>query len=217
MAFIHRSYINEHEEVRDHNERLEFIGDAVLGLLVTEYLYHHYLQEREGRLSYLRSCLVDASACARYIESLRLEEFLLVGRGETLFGNKRQRSSLHADLFEALIAAIYLDGGIAAASRFFFGKCLAEVERTLSNPEANWKALLQDYCQRQHHNMPAYRLLKESGPDHQKTFVVEVAVHDEPLAEGKGSSKKEAQQEAAKNGVLKLVEMGCINLDFASF
>lgn len=207
LAFIHRSYVNEHEEVGQHNERLEFIGDAVLGLLSSDYLYHHYPQISEGRLSHLRSCLVDGTACAQFIVQLDIDQYLLVSRGE-LLSSGRQKLSLRSDLFEAILAAIYLDGGLAAASSFFFGLFRDQIDAILAAPEANWKAIIQDYGQRTYQEMPQYRLLEESGPDHSKRFSVSVSLGGHLLAEGEGPSKKQAQQQAAKQAVEKLVEEG---------
>lgn len=206
LAFVHRSFINEHRDlVASHNERLEFLGDAVLGVLVAEHLYRERPETPEGELSHLRSRLVQATACAIYVDQLNIAEYVMLGRGEQL-STGRGRESIHADLFEAVIGAIFIDGGIAAARAFLFGKFHDVVDRLLTEPERNWKAELQDYAQRTHKEPPTYSVLSESGPDHGKQFVVAVAIKGEELGTGEGASKKEAQQAAAEAAMKKREE-----------
>jgi ribonuclease-3 len=200
LAFVHRSYLNENRSLSQHNERQEFLGDAVLGLLIAEYLYTHYPQTPEGELSFLRSRLVEAGACARYVQVLHLESHLLLGRGERLNDGKGRHSIL-ADFFEALIGAIYLDGGMEAARRFLFEKFHSVIDTILAAPWHNWKALLQDLCQKTYQETPTYTVLDASGPDHSKNFTVAVAIRGHVLGSGSGSSKKEAQQSAAAEGL----------------
>ena len=207
LAFVHRSFINENRDlVATHNERLEFLGDAVLGLLVAEHLYRTQPETPEGELSHLRSRLVQASACASYIDQLSVADHLMLGRGEQL-STGRGRESIHADLFEAIIGAIFLDGGIEAARAFLFGKFHDALEQLLHQPERNWKAELQDFAQRTHKEPPSYTVLSESGPDHSKRFVIGVSIKGEELGTGEGASKKEAQQAAAE-AALKTLEGG---------
>lgn len=202
LAFIHRSFTNENREVIDrHNERLEFLGDAILGLVVSDFLYSHLPDHPEGELSYLRSRLVEASACALYLQKMNLERFLMVGKGESMNEGKG-RGTILADLFEAIVGAIYLDGGIEAARRFFFDHFQGEVTSILEKPDRNWKAELQDYCQKKYQKPPEYIIVKEEGPDHLKTFYIQVQLGQTPLGSGKGSSKKEAEQGAAEAAVL---------------
>lgn len=200
LAFIHRSYINEHREVAQHNERLEFLGDSILGLLAAEYLYHYFPDYPEGELSYLRSRLVEASSCGNYVQKMDLSKYLLLGKGEKM-NDGRGRESILADLFEAIIGAVYLDGGIEAAKKFLFENFSHEIESTIATPLANWKALLQDYCQKKYQQPPCYRVLEESGPDHNKKFVIAVMVADKEYGRGVGASKKEAQQSAAAHAL----------------
>lgn len=202
LAFIHRSFTNENRDVIDrHNERLEFLGDAILGLVVSDFLYTHLPDHPEGELSYLRSRLVEASACTRYLQKVDLERFLMVGKGESMNEGKG-RGTILADLFEAIVGAIYLDGGIEAVRRFFFDHFKGEVLSIIEKPHRNWKAELQDYCQKNYQKPPEYEVLKEEGPDHLKIFFIEVRLDQMELGRGKGSSKKEAEQAAAEGAIL---------------
>lgn len=203
LAFIHRSYVNENRDVHAHNERLEFLGDSVLGLLIADHLYQHLPDTSEGELSYLRSRLVEASSCMQYVQKLQVEKYVLLGKGERM-NDGRGRDSILADLFEGIIGAIFLDGGIDAASDFLFKNFKTEIEEILKTPLSNWKALLQDYCQKKYHTPPTYEILQQSGPDHSKTFTIAVIVNEEQLGIGTGSSKKEAQQGAAENALSRL-------------
>ncbi|KAF3362835.1 Ribonuclease 3 [Chlamydiales bacterium STE3] len=203
LAFIHRSYINENKHVTQHNERLEFLGDSVLGLLIADYLYQQLPNTPEGDLSYLRSRLVEAASCVLYVTKLNVDGFLLLGKGERM-NDGRGRESILADLFEAIIGAIYLDGGLEASRAFIFNNFFPEIDSILKTPLRNWKALLQDYCQKKHQQPPDYKILDETGPDHSKIFLVAVALNEEVLGQGHGSSKKEAQQAAAQDALKKL-------------
>lgn len=204
LAFIHRSFTNENRGVvENHNERLEFLGDAILGLIVSDFLYSHLPDHPEGELSYLRSRLVEATACTLYVNKIDLEKFLMVGRGESMNEGKG-RGTILADLFEALMGAIYLDGGMEAARTFFFTHFKDEVFAIIDKPHRNWKAELQDYCQKNFQKPPEYTVLKEEGPDHLKIFFIRVELDGNVLGEGKGSSKKEAEQAAAEDAISKM-------------
>jgi ribonuclease III len=208
LAFVHRSFVNEHREITDHNERLEFLGDSVLGMLIAEYLYKHMPDTPEGDLSYLRSRLVEASTCVAFVQKLSISQYLLLGKGERM-NDGRGRDSILADFFEAIIGAIYLDGGIENARKFIFNNFSEEIIAILKKPLRNWKAMLQDYCQKNFQQTPFYQVLEESGPDHSKIFKVSVHITDQLLGEGHGASKKEAQQDAAADALAKLnVEKG---------
>lgn len=205
LAFVHRSYWNEHQGlVKDHNERLEFLGDSVLGLVTAEYLYCHLPETPEGVLSDLRSRLVEASSCVVYVQKLGITEYLLLGRGEKMNTGKG-RESILADLFEALMGAIYLDGGYEAAKMFFFRHFQKETEKILGNPTHNWKAELQDFAQKKFQKTPVYEVIEESGPSHQKNFRIAVFINEQKVGEGSGGSKKEAQQQAAADALARLV------------
>ena len=203
LAFIHCSFTNENRGIDVHNERLEFLGDAVLGLVVSDFLYSYFPDQPEGELSYLRSRLVDAPACALYLQKMDLERFLIVGKGEAMNAGKG-RDSIVADLFEAVVGAIYLDGGIEAARAFFFDNFEEEVLRIIKKPPRNWKAELQDYCQKNYQKPPEYALMREEGPDHLKVFFIEVRLGEEGLGKGEGTSKKEAEQQAAEDAICRL-------------
>lgn len=202
-AFIHRSFVNEYRRAGiEHNERLEFLGDSVLGLIVAKALYEKLPEEPEGVLSKLRSRLVDAIACVQYLEKLDLENYILVGRGE-LIHQKKMRASILADVFEALLGAIYLDGGFAAAESFFWNHFEKEFQETIATPARNYKADLQDFSQKQWQELPVYEVVSEEGPDHAKEFEVIVLLHGEKSGTGKGLSKKEAEQMAAKDALFR--------------
>lgn len=200
LAFVHRSFINENRMVTEHNERLEFLGDSILGMLISDYLYRNLPSIPEGQLSYLRSRLVEAQSCMNYIQSLNVASYVLLGKGERM-NDGRGRESILADLFEAIIGAIYLDGGIEAVKHFLFSKFSSHFEEILKTPLRNWKALLQDYCQKKYQETPIYHVIQASGPDHSKTFEISVHIQDQLLGSGKGASKKEAQQAAAADAM----------------
>ncbi len=204
LAFTHRSYINESRTALHHNERLEFLGDSILGLMVSEYLYCTLPDLPEGELSALRAKLVEAVSCISYIQKLDLEKYLLLGRGERM-NDGRGRESILSDLFEAIIGAIFLDGGFGAAQKFFFGHFNEEIDSIIQAPLRNPKAVLQDFCQKNFQKTPHYKVLEETGPDHSKIFKIVVVLHEKELAYGEGPSKKEAQQAAAKNALALLI------------
>lgn len=207
-AFTHRSYLNEHpvEGIR-HNERLEFFGDAVLGLVISQFLFEKFPNKPEGELSPLRAKLIDALACTGYVKALQLEDKLLMGKGERQ-NVGRGRRSLLSDLLEAVIGALYLDGGIEAVEKLINGPLANEIKRLLSDPPKNYKALLQHYVQKELHAQPLYRVVDERGKDHDKEFEVEVLADDRVLGKGSGPSKKSAESAAAKEVWKKLEAEG---------
>lgn len=200
LPFVHRSFLNENKEIKEHNERLEFLGDSILGLLMADYLYRFLPSNAEGELSYLRSRLVEASTCVDFVQSLDVSKYLLLGKGEKR-NDGRGRDSILADFFEAIIGAIYLDGGLEAAKSFLFNNFSKQIDEILKTPLRNWKALLQDYCQKKFQQPPCYQVIHESGPDHSKTFEIGVYIQKEELGRGCGASKKEAQQAAAADAL----------------
>lgn len=204
LAFVHRSFWNENQAlVDDHNERLEFLGDSVLGLLIAEYLFREHPDLDEGPLSTLRSQLVDAPACAMYIQRLGIEQYLLLGKGERMNRGKG-RESILADLFEAVVGALYLDQGLNVVRTFFFSHFQGDVELIIAQPHRNWKAELQDYTQKKFQETPVYEVIEEVGPAHGKIFRVGVWINEKKMGVGEGTSKKEAQTEAAKNALKKI-------------
>jgi ribonuclease-3 len=202
-ALTHRSRVHEDASggVFD-NESMEFLGDSVLGFVIAAMLFREFPQHNEGQKSKLKASLVSAAALARLGERLGLGEFLILGRGEEKTGGRRKHAII-ADCYEALIAAIYLDGGIDPAERFIareFASLIDEAKRTgaAASFTEDWKSALQEYLQSGGRGLPVYRLAGEVGPDHRKSFVVEVVVEGSAVATAEGRSKKEAAQAAAK-------------------
>jgi ribonuclease-3 len=201
LAFVHRSFVNEYRGLMsDHNERLEFLGDAVLGMLITEFLYNHFPYQPEGQLSRLRSHVVEAKSCASFSQQLDIDQYLLLGRGEKM-NEERGRLSILADLFEALIGAIFLDRGLPEVKKFIFSHFQPAILAMLEEPSKNWKADLQEHTQKLYQQTPTYELLKVTGPDHQKQFLVAVMLKGKEIGRGQGLSKKEAQQAAAEQAL----------------
>jgi len=204
LAFVHRSFINEHrDQMLSHNERLEFLGDSVLGLIISDYLYQFLPNHPEGELSHLRSQIVESSSCANFLLHLNVSQYILLGKGEAM-NEGRGRETIFADLFEALIGAIYLDGGLEEVRRFFLFHFSERLERILISPVRNWKAELQDYAQKKFQKPPVYRVVKEVGPDHGKEFHIVVLINEVEEGHGSGPSKKIAEQAAASMAALKI-------------
>ncbi|MBF8263618.1 MAG: rnc [Parachlamydiales bacterium] len=197
LAFVHRSFVNEHrDQIDQHNERLEFLGDSVLGLCLADYLFRRLPSYPEGPLSQLRSRLVDAVACAKFIQKLQLADYILLGKGEQL-SEGRTKGSILADCFEAIIGAMYLDGGLNTVRSFIVFHFEKEIEEAIAEPSRNYKAELQDYSQKKFQKPPFYRVVDESGPDHAKIFHVVVSLNNQDMGAGMAASKKEAEQRAA--------------------
>ncbi len=202
-AFTHRSYLNEHKKtVSEHNERLEFLGDAVLELVVTEFLYSNY-SEPEGILTNWRSSLVRTESIGAAATRLGFSEYLRLSRGEKR-GTERARQQILANCFEAVIGAIYLDGGYEKAAKFIENNILSTFDEILNT--GSWldpKSRYQEVVQSQEGVTPQYRVMSEEGPDHDKIFTVGVYAGDSLRAKGSGPSKQIAQQEAARKALLK--------------
>jgi ribonuclease-3 len=200
-AFTHRSYLNEHRTtVKEHNERLEFLGDAVLELVVTEYLYSNY-SEPEGILTNWRSSLVRTESISAAASKYGFEPMLLLSRGEKR-GTERARAQILANSFEAVIGAIYIDQGYETAKAFIDKSILSTFEEILSS--GSWmdpKSYLQELAQSQEASTPIYKVMKEDGPDHDKTFLVGVFVAGNLRGQGEGPSKQAAQQKAAQSAL----------------
>ena len=196
-ALQHSSYANEARHGVRSNERLEFLGDSVLSIVVSEYLYTHYTHLPEGDLTKYRSILVCEKSLCGFARTIGLGQWLLLGRGEENTGG-RDRDSILADAFEALIAAIYLDGGMEQARAFI----LAHVEPQMaSSHNRDYKTALQEVIQRNREEKVTYELVDEHGPDHDKSFTVEVHLNSNVIGRGTGKSKKEAEQRAAKEAL----------------
>ena len=202
QAFTHRSYINENRNLKlEHNERLEFLGDAVLELVITDYLYGRLKDSNEGELTSLRSALVNADTCSQVAQKLNANEFLLLSRGESK-DTGRARQYILANTLEAVIGAIYIDQGLESAKSFILTHIAPIVEEVLKN--GVWidaKSLLQEKIQEHVGVTPVYKTIRESGPDHDKHFVVSVLAGKEVYGEGEGKSKQDAEQDAAQNAL----------------
>ena len=202
QAFTHRSYINEHRtEGGGHNERLEFLGDAVLELISTHFLYEKFPNQNEGELTAYRAALVNATTCAEVAQELGINDYLLLSRGEAK-DTGRARGVLLANAFEALIGAIYIDQGYDATQAFIAAHLFPKIDDIVKH--RLWqdaKSALQEKSQENHGVTPHYAVVKETGPDHDKQFIVGVYIKDDLVAEGDGKSKQEAEQSAARSAL----------------
>ena len=202
QAFTHRSYINENNDTQlHHNERLEFLGDAVLELVVTDFLYHKYPNKPEGELTSYRAALVNSETCSRVANSLSFNDYLLLSKGEAK-DTGRARQYILADTLEAVIGAMYLDQGYAAARDFISTHLSPLIEEIVQ--KGTWvdaKSKFQEEAQEHAAVTPTYEILEESGPDHDKHFEVGVYLEDEQVATGTGNAKQEAEQEAARHAL----------------
>ncbi len=204
QALVHRSYINENPNFHlNHNERLEFLGDAVLELVVTEYLYQNY-PNPEGELTNWRASLVNSSMLAKLAKKLGLEDYLYLSKGESKDTNGKARAYILANAFEALIGSIYLDQGYKKAKEFISQALIPELPYILLNQlYLDPKSKFQEIAQEKLGITPTYKVLKESGPDHAKKFQVGVYLNKELIATSSGSSKQEAQVKAADRALAK--------------
>lgn len=202
QSFTHRSYINENSNVSSsHNERLEFLGDAVLELLVTDFLYKKYPTYNEGELTALRSALVNAVIISEIATDVGMNDYLLLSRGEAKDTGKARQYIL-ANTFEAYIGAVYLDQGLEVVNDFLKKNLLPKTEEIVK--KKLWrdaKSLVQEKAQEFVNVTPSYKVLNETGPDHNKSFTVGIFFSTVKIAEGKGKSKQEAEQKAAENAL----------------
>lgn len=197
-ALTHRSYLNEDKNTSVSNERLEFLGDSVLSLLVSTMLYHKFETYPEGKLTAIRSLLVKTKTLGDVAKKIHLGEFLQMSKGEEKSGG-RNNSSLLADTFEAVLGAIYLDGGLEMAKNFLEKNLFPLVFEVEKNAQLlDYKSSLQEIVQEKQKTSPNYSVLDETGPDHDKIFTIGVYVGNKELAKGQGKSKQEAEQEAAR-------------------
>lgn len=205
QALVHTSFANEAKSANiTHNERLEFLGDAILELCVSEHLFRTFPNMPEGELTKARARIVCEPTLAQHANRLAIGEYLLLGRGEAISGG-RERISILADAFEAIIGAIYLDGGYQIACKFILAELYNEFELIESGDYVNdYKTLLQEVLQRNGECKIAYEVIAEWGPDHNKTFETSVIANNELLGTGVGKNKKEAEQNAAKVALAKL-------------
>jgi ribonuclease-3 len=201
-ALTHRSYLNEHKGYGyPHNERLEFLGDAVLELVVTENLFHNY-ENPEGELTSFRAALVNGDMLAKIGSDLGIQDFLLMSRGESK-DTGRARGYLVANAMEAIIGALYLDQGYDAAKKFIMENVMSHLPEVFEQGlHTDAKSRFQELSQEKMGVTPGYRVLKEWGPDHDRNFIAGVYLGEEKIAEGEGASKQEAQREAAKQALI---------------
>ncbi len=204
-AFVHRSYLNEHPKTKlKSNERLEFLGDAVVELWVSRFIFDRFPDYPEGNLTNLRARVVCTESLAKVARQLKLYRFLLLSRGEQKESGGKS-DSLMADTFEALVGAIYQDQGLEVCGRFLQKYILPQIQEMAQKPTLkDYKSLLQEKIQKERKQTPYYQLTKTSGPDHAKRFTFTVKAGKENLAVGQGKSKQEAQQEAAKKALEKV-------------
>ena len=201
LALTHTSYANESKRSKNHNERLEFLGDSVLSIVVSKYLFNNYPDMPEGELSKTRAALVCEKSLAKFAREINLGDFLLLGRGEEQNGG-RDRDSILADAFEALIASLYLDGGIEVAEKFVLGFIAKQMESGEYNSSfSDYKTELQEIIQQNKEEKVEYVLVEETGPAHDKRFTVEVHLNSNVIGSGRGKSKKIAEQMAAKEAL----------------
>lgn len=210
-ALVHRSYINESGTSVKDNERLEYLGDSVLGLVVNEYLFKHFEDYHEGDLAKIKSVVVSEETLAKNARDLNLGSFIMMGKGEEMSGG-RKRSSILANTLEAVIGAIYLDSGLKEARRFILGLMKGDVERVDNlTYQRDPKTTLQEYVQKKYKERPLYDVVEEKGPDHQKEFHVALFVNGKKVALGKGSSKRKAEMNAAEQ-TLKEIDKGELDI-----
>jgi len=206
QALVHRSYLNEHPEFPSgHNERLEFLGDAVLEIIVTEYLYLNFSNTPEGELTNWRAALVNAKMLYSVAVDLEIEDNLYLSKGEAKDKNKKSRHYILANAIEAIIGAIYLDQGLATAKKFVLQKIVNHLDEILKNKTyLDPKSRFQEMAQEEAGVTPHYEILKEEGPDHAKHFTVGLYLKEKLVTTGDGSSKQEAQVQAAAKGLKKM-------------
>jgi ribonuclease-3 len=203
-ALTHRSYVNENPNSGQDNERLEFLGDAVLGLITSEFLFKTYPDQPEGQLTILRASLINYQTLAKVAREIDLENYLLLSKGETKDTGKA-RETILADALEALLAAIYLDQGYQVGQNFVQKFLLPHLEEIVAKKLfRDPKSVLQEIVQEKFKLTPTYEILEESGPDHQKVFQVGVYFGEKLIAEGRGASKQEAEVSAARQALSSL-------------
>jgi ribonuclease-3 len=197
LSFVHRSASNELAQ-RQNNERLEFLGDSILGAVAATLLYKNLSDRPEGDLAKIKSVVVSEDILSGIAREMQIDKLLILGRGEELSGG-RTKNAILADALEALIGAIYLDSGYKTALNFVSSRIGVEIERVLDNRHhRDYKSLLQELTQHLYRKYPVYRLLKRSGPEHERFFLTEVQVNDQTFGPGMGKNKKTAEQEAAR-------------------
>ncbi len=205
-ALTHRSWLNEHKnENRTSNERLEFLGDAILEFIVSQEIYDKFPDKEEGYLTALRANLVNTTALARFAKEINLGESLYLSKGEVDSGG-RTNVSILADTVEAIIGAIFVDRGLSAAAEFIKDNLLTDLEIVASKPLKDAKSALQEYVQSKGLESPKYKVVDQSGPDHDKKFIIDVFVENSAWGRGEGKSKSTAEQSAAEDAIRKNIK-----------
>lgn len=204
LALTHKSWVNEHAGVRGTNERLEFLGDAVLEFIVSKELYERFPDKEEGYLTALRANLVNTENLSRVAIKLGVGEELFLSKGEE-DGGGRTNPSLLGDTVEAIIGALFMDRGIEITHEFIKENLIIEIPEKVSGPLKDAKSRLQEAVQSRGLPTPRYKVIEESGPDHKKSFIIEVVIDGTPYGTGEGESKNKAEQEAAKAGLAKFL------------
>ncbi|MBE6838259.1 MAG: ribonuclease III [Ruminococcus sp.] len=199
-ALSHSSYANENKKSRQSNERLEFLGDSVLSIVVSQYLFENYKNLPEGKLTKIRASLVCEKALYNFSKQISLGEYLFLGKGEEHSGG-RERPSILADAFEAVIAAIYLDGGLEVARKYILSFIPKDIDVNKEITFNDYKTMLQEVIQQNPTEKVEYVLRDQTGPDHDKAFVVDVMLNSNVIGKGEGRSKKQAEQMAAKEAL----------------
>lgn len=205
-ALSHSSFANEYKKGRHSNERLEFLGDSVLSIVISEHLFKYFRHLPEGDLTKIRASLVCEKALFEFAGQIHLGEFILLGKGEENTGG-RNRPSIVSDAFEAVIAAVFLDGGMNAAKEYVLGFIPKELDKNSVKNLQDYKTILQEIIQRNPEERVEYVLRDESGPDHDRHFVVEVCLNNNVIGHGEGHSKKQAEQQAAKEALALMGEI----------
>ncbi len=199
-ALSHSSYANEKRKTRHSNERLEFLGDSVLSIVVSQYLFEHFTHLPEGELTKIRASLVCEKSLYKFAMQIDLGEHILLGKGEENTGG-RERPSILADAFEAVIAAVYLDGGLEVARKYILRFIPKDIDNRKPVSFSDHKTILQEIIQKNPEEKVEYKLVGQSGPDHNKAFKVQVCLNSNVIGTGIGKSKKEAEQMAAKEAL----------------
>ncbi|MBN2659113.1 MAG: ribonuclease III [Spirochaetales bacterium] len=198
LAFIHRSFSNEYSHKIENNEKLEFLGDSVLGMVTADYLFSRLPDKVEGYLAKVKSFVVSEESLDSIARSIDVDKFILIGKGEENSGG-RNKKAIIADCMEAIIGAYYLDTGYREVSKFVLRFLVPEINKVLENKhKKDYKTMLQEYVQKKYHIYPKYTLVKKSGPDHDRTFWMEVSIDGKTFGPGEGKNKKEAEQQAAE-------------------
>ena len=203
LALTHKSWVNEHPGTRESNERLEFLGDAILEFVVSKVLFEKFKDKEEGYLTALRANIVNTQNLSKAAKRLKLGQSLYLSKGEEE-GGGRQNKSLLADTMEAIIGALFLDGGIKNAEDFIHKNILYDLSEKITKPLKDSKSRLQELVQAKGQQTPKYEIIKESGPDHDKKFTVAVIIRGKKYAQGTGKSKHQAEQKAATKALKKL-------------